>query len=313
MPAFGVRVAAVVAIVSLPAASRAGSCVASVALEGPTDLTSSIASGLKAHGLSVGTMGTCADRIVRARVRHSAGGTYELRIEDGSGRTSDRVLTELGTAVSLIESWAVEEDADLLGGPAPQGPGAPTAVVEAATAPNVDRAAAGLHVYGGLGGSLGSDRSLSGGGFAGTCARLGRGCLGAEVWVGRDLGLLGDTSDSGTTRFGADLMVMGALPLTHGLWLLMPRIGVGLGWTRTHVDSEEPDMPAQTRNTLGFRGVLGVLGGISVSRGVALALDLDAVVAPWASPAPADVTPMSPFPGEPRLSGRAAIACVVTP
>jgi hypothetical protein len=233
-----------------------------------------------------------------------------LRIEDSSGRTSDRTLTELGTAVSLIESWTIDEDADLLDAPSPPSPKAPAAAIETGAA--LPAGAAAFRVYAGLGGTLGSDRSLSAGGFGGACASVGRACLGGEASGVRDLGLLGDTADSGVSRLGADLMLIAGLPVARGRWLAMPRVGLGIGWLRTHVVSEDPDAPAQTRNALGFRGIVGMLGGVEVSRGIALALDLDAVIAPWAAAAPPDQTLISPFPGEPRVSGRAAIACVVT-
>jgi hypothetical protein len=299
------------ALAGSPSGERARPCAATTTLEGPADLTTAVARGLEAHGLAIGARGTCPDRTVRARLAAgTSSGTFSLHIEDGYGRTSDRVLADPATAVSLIESWAIDEDSDLLAARAPAAAGAPG--VAAIAAPASTTAGLPLRLYGGLGSMAGSDRSIWASALLGGCVGIGRACVGAELAGGQDLGLAGGTADPGTTRSGADLFLVGAVPLVRGRWLLMPKVGLGAGWMRTRVLTEDPDAPVEIGNTFGLRAALGVLAGVSVSRAMAIALDLGAVAAPQARPSPAEQS-QSSLPGEPRLAGRATIGCVVTP
>jgi hypothetical protein len=294
-----------------PAGERAQPCAATTTLEGPAELTTAVARGLQAHGVAIGSRGTCPDRSVRARIGGGPSpGTFSLHIEDGYGRTSDRVLADTATAVSLIESWAIDEESDLLAARAPAAP--PATEVAAIAAPAATPAALPLRLYGGLGSTAGSDRSVWASALLGGCVGVGRACVGAELTGGLDLGLAGDTAAPGTTRSGADLLVIGAVPIVRGRWLVMPKVGLGAGWMRTRVVTEDPDAPVEIGNTFGLRAALGVLAGVSVSRAVAVALDVGAVAAPQARPSPAEQS-LSSLPGEPRLAGRATIGCVVTP
>jgi hypothetical protein len=236
--------------------------------------------------------------------------SFGLHIEDGFGRTSDRVLSETGTAVSLIESWAVDEDSDLLGNVQADTSVARdderSAVVTAATAPL-------WHLYGGAGGLTGSDRSVWASGVVRGCVRVGPMCLGAELSAGHDLGLEGDTAEAGTTRWGADLLAIGALPIVHAPWLIMPALGLGAGWMGTRVVTDDPDSPVETSNTVGLRGELSLLVGVSLSRALGLALDFSALAAPGARQSSVDPSANSNLPGEPRFAARATLGCVVTP
>jgi len=298
---------------ALPAVALTDPCVTAATLVGPSELIAPIARGLKSHGVVVDGSGTCPGHLVRATVTAAATKGFKLHIEDGYGRSSDRQLSESGTAVSLIESWVVEEDSDLLSiAVPPAGPGAPT-IVATATSPGVTGAT--LRLYGGLASAVGSDRSVWGGGLVGGCARLGPSCVGPELYVARDLGLAGDTTDAGTTRTAADLLMVVALPLGKGRLLLMPSAGVGVGWMRTHVAPEDSDAPARTGDTVGLRGAVSILGGLALSSRITLALALSSVVAPTSRSNPTEATAQSTstLPGEPRLSGRALIAFVVMP
>jgi hypothetical protein len=299
------------AFASSPSGERASPCAATTTLEGPADLTTAVARGLEAHGVAIGARGTCPDRTVRARLAAGPSrGTLSLHIEDGYGRISDRVLADTATAVSLIESWAIDEESDLLRARAPAPVGAPSVAVIAA--PAATAAGLPLRLYGGLGSTAGSDRSVWASALLGGCVGVGRACVGGELSGGLDLGLAGDTADPGTTRSGADLLVIGAVPLVRGRWLLMPKAGLGAGWVRTRVLTEDPDAPVEVGNTFGLRAALGALAGFSVSRAMAVALDVGVVAAPQARPSPAEQS-RSSLPGEPRLAGRATIGCVVTP
>ena len=298
--------------IALEAVAHGEPCTATTTLDGPSALTTPIARGLEGNGITVGRQGTCPGHSVRATVAPATARAFTLHIEDGFGRTSDRALSDPGTAVSLIESWAVEEDSALLASPSPpHDAGAPPAVETAAAT----TAAAGLRLYGGFASAVGRDGSVWGGGVVGGCARLGVSCLGAELFFAHDLGWAGDAADPGTTRSAAELLVTAALPLASGRWLLMPAVGIGAGWMRTRVAAEDVDSPAETANTLGFRGALSVLAGLALANHVAVGIGLGAVIAPSARANPPDGASAftSSVPGEPRLAGRAMVACMVTP
>jgi len=100
---------------AVPSVAAPAPCPARAALEGNPAVTAPIARGLRAHGVALATEDTCGGRTVRAVVSPAAPAPgYKLHIDAGFGRVSDRVVAEADTAVSLIESWVVEEDADLL-------------------------------------------------------------------------------------------------------------------------------------------------------------------------------------------------------
>lgn len=292
----------------------AAQCPSTATLEGPAALTTPIARGLRAHGVTVGPSNTCVGRTVRAVVTSASPAKgLRLHIEDGFGRTSDRVIAAPEVAVSLIESWVVDDEADLLA-VTPKAVTPTSAATIVATAPSAPVAATRLRLYGGPASILGSDRSVWGGGVAGGCGQLGRACLGAELAFARDLGLAGETGDAGTTRSLADAFVTAGLPLSSGRFLFLPSIGVGAGWVRTHLSAEGGDA-AVTANTFGLRGKVAVLAGVSLSSHVGLALEVGGLVAPGARPAPPEEAMLQTanLPAEPRASLRAGLLCVVTP
>jgi hypothetical protein len=291
-------------------------CPATAALEGPPRVTAPIASALKAHGVAIGTTASCPGRTVRAVLTPAAPARgYRLHIEDGFGRTSDRLIAEPGMAVSLIESWAVEEDADLLTvAPPPAPPAAAVTAAVTAAAPPVVMAASPFYLHGGVTSALGSDHSIwAGGGVAG-CARLGAICVGGKARLMRDTRLGGQTADAGAFRTGADVLVTAGLPLAHGRLLLMPTVGIGAGWLRTFVSAEDVDSPAETANTFGLRGEASVLAGVALAKHVMVALDLGGTFSPGARPEPAmEQRFTSNLPGEPKATLLAALSCLWAP
>jgi hypothetical protein len=304
-------VAAFTMATSAPAATVP--CPATAALEGPPGITIPIARGLRAHGVNVGASGTCATRSVRAIVSTAPSGKgFKLHIEDGFGRTSDRYVAEADTAVSLIESWVVDDESDLLAVPPPTA-APPSATLTAA--PAAAGAVSLLRLYAGPRALVGSDSTVGVGAVAGGCGRIGFACLGAELGFVHDLGVSGGTTDAGTSRDAINAYVTAGVPLSRGRFFLMPAIGVGAGWTRTHVAAEEMDMTAATATTLGLRGQVSVMAGVSITSHVTLALDLAALVAPGARPPPPEVSTSTPtpLPAEPLGSLAAGLTCLVTP
>jgi hypothetical protein len=300
------------AVLSILIANAGVPCPATAALEGPPTVTAPIARGLRDHGVSVDPSGPCRGRAVRAVVTSAAPAKgFKLHIEDTFGRTSDRAIATPETAVSLIESWVVDEESDLLsvGSPAAD---AATPTVVAVAAPVA--AASRLRVYGGLGSLVGSDRSIWGGGALGACGQLGAVCVGLELGGARDLGLAGDTSDAGTKRWMADGLVTAGLPLSRGHFLLLPSLGVGGGWVRTHVAAEDASSKALSADTFGWRGKLAVLAGVAFSRQLGLGLEVAGLAAPGARGAPPEESSSQAanLPGEPRLSLRVSLGCLVS-
>ncbi|MDJ0761850.1 MAG: hypothetical protein QNJ97_02580 [Myxococcota bacterium] len=170
-----------------------------------------------------------------------------LRVEDPHGRTSERVVADAGTAVSIIESWARSDLSDPLmasllpvaGPPAPAP--APTPAVAAAS--TVGTWAFLLGIDGAA--SYGVDGSTWFGGGLSGCGRVGPLCLGAMARAAYDTSLTGDSRLMNTRRFGIDLLITVDLPLKWGSIALIPGIGVGGGWLRItrdiYVATEDDD------------------------------------------------------------------------
>jgi hypothetical protein len=239
-----------------------------------------------------------------------AGKGIKLHIEDGFGRTSDRYVAEANTAVSLIESWIVDDKSDLLA--VPPVPAPPAATVVAAPPPAV---VSPLQMYAAPLALVGSDSSLFMGGMVGGCGQVGLACLGAEIGFVHDTGAIGETPDAGTSRNAANVLVTAGVPIRRGAFFLMPAIGAGVGWMRTHVAAEDMTMPAVIGTTFGFRGQLSAMAGAAVSSHIGLALDVAILVAPGARPAPPDesMSSTSQLPAEPAASLGGGLALVVMP
>src|SRR5450432_719370 len=224
-----VGVATIALRLAAPAVTFASPCAKAVVLEGPGSWKEPIARRLEALGVAVGAEGTC--RPVRVRLSSSASPSasgFDLLVEDRFGRTSQRTVSDPGTAVSLIESWAVELDANLpVDGPGASG--VPISANVSLAAPDGVAVPVRLRVYGGFAGNLGNDQSIRGGGLAGACLRAGPACVGMELYVARDLA---------DARAAADLLFTAALPFETEHWLLMPGLGLGPGWTRAQLGAE---------------------------------------------------------------------------
>ena len=170
-------------------------------------------------------------RVVRASLVTSPGiKAYALHIEDGDGHVSDREIADAGTAASLIESWAVDEDADVL---APRA--APIAIERAPATPPVPVAGATaafrLTTLGEL--STASDGSVWYGGVVGGCGRAGPICLGARARFVRDA-RDGSAAPAGTlSRTRIDGAATARVPLSRGAFTFAPSLGVGLYWTHS--------------------------------------------------------------------------------
>ena len=123
--------ASLLALLAAPGSPRAGAaCRPTAVVEGAAEIVTPIAAVLRRRG--VGTGPSECGRVVRASLAARPDlDTYSLHIEDGYGRVSDREVADAGTAASLIESWAIDEDADVL---APRVAPVPLEIITAAAA-----------------------------------------------------------------------------------------------------------------------------------------------------------------------------------
>jgi hypothetical protein len=225
------------------AARAAGACPPTAVVVGAAEIVTPIAAVLRRRGVGAGP--SDCGRVVRASLAPRPNlNTYSLHIEDGYGRVSDREVADAGTAASLIESWAIDEDADVL---APRAAPAAIETVTAAPAPPppvaLPPAKWGVEALGEL--ATGNDGSTWYGGSAAACGRLGPVCVGGRVRFARDpggnVGNFGGgggggiggmfTGDWSRTRYGGSAIV--ALPLTRGWLTVAPAIGVGMVRTRS--------------------------------------------------------------------------------
>jgi hypothetical protein len=290
-----------------PAVAVASPCAKAVVLEGPGSLREPIARRLEASGVAVGAAGSCPAVRVRLSSSTSASASgFDLLVEDRFGRTSHRKVSDPGTAVSLIESWAAGLDANLpVDGSGASG--APIATNVSLAAPDAVAVPGRLRVYGGFARDLGGDQSIGGGGLAGACLRAGPACVGMELYVAHDLVGAGAA---------ADLLFTAALPFETEHWLLMPGIGLGPGWTRAQFGADSRmNAAGETVDSVGFRSALSLIAGARLTARVVVGLDIGAVVAPagrtdWPRAAWGGT---SSYSNEPPLSGRAGLVCVVTP
>jgi hypothetical protein len=302
-----------VALLAQAEVANAVPCPATAWIDGPPDVTREVSSALRSHGIAVGRPGSCAgQRAVKAKLTpEGSASAYNLHIEDGFGRTSDRVVREPAIAVSLIESWAVDEDADLLTAAAP--PATVPAAVATIAVGTTAAVAPPFHLWGSVESALSSDGALWAGGALSACGRLGPACVGGQLGVLRDTDMRGPTSDGGATRTASHLLVIAALPKTFGRLMLMPSLGAGVGWLRNNIPDEGEGGPVVV-NTVGFRAQAALLTGLALSRRVALALELGVTLAPGARPeSNIDQGATVNVPAEPGSTFHAGVACVISP
>lgn len=209
-------------------------------------MASATAAILRRHGVE-STPNTCGGRMVRASLTAGADArSYALRIEDGFGRINERLAGDAETAASLIESWVLDEDADLLAPrlvstlvpAAAAAPSSTAAEVQAsapAAAPPV-LAPLRWRLFGVGEASVGTEPATWLGGSATGCHHAGPVCLGARARMGRAReGQLDPLFDAALEQTAVDALAIAAVPLTRGRLTLLPLIGLGVGWTRSTI------------------------------------------------------------------------------
>jgi len=249
-----------------PAAAGAA-CPPVAIVEGAAEIVTPVAAVLRRRGLRSEPSG--CGRVVRASLVARPGlNAYGLHIEDGYGRVSDREIADASTAASLIESWAIDEDADVLA-PRAAAPAAITRAPVAAPAP-LSGAPAAFRVATRGEVATATDGSVWYGGALAACGRVGLMCLGGRARIARDGGGDGGGGLTGyLTRTRIDVGAAASFPLSRGGFTLAPAIGVGLYWTRSTANELPLDIPVEILVDVVDDYALGVDAGIGAAYAVA--------------------------------------------
>jgi len=254
-------------------------------VEGAAEIVTPIAAVLRRRGVGPGPS-ECG-RIVRASLAPRPNlNTYSLHIEDGYGRVSDREVADAGTAASLIESWAIDEDADVL---APRA--APAAIEVVTTGPAaggpLPPAIWAVDALGEI--ATATDGSTWYGGTLAACGHIGPLCVGGRLRIARDTGgnggidfggggISGELSGSlSRTRYGGAAIV--SLPLSLGALTFAPTIGLGIVQTRSVLTAMPLEITDHVSSVsaeagIGVAGALGAHWSLIADLGGALAYPL---------------------------------------
>ena len=247
-----------VSVATWPSAAPAGAACPPVALvEGSAEITRPVTTILTQHGFAAGPS-SCGARVIHASLTKNAlNPAYSLHIVDGYGRTSDRQIADLDDAASLIESWATEEDTDVLLPPPEVAPLVITETRPASPPPTEGR----WRLLAGGEISRASDGSTWYGGGATGCARVGVACLGARGRLARDGGRTVWVAD--LNRTSADLSAVAAAPLSRGRVTFAPIIGAGVRWTGSRVTAAPLVFSA---NDFAFHAEAAAIVAVALSR-----------------------------------------------
>jgi len=237
-------------------------CPPVAVVEGAAEIVAPVAAVLRRRGLRSEPSG--CGRVVRASLMTRPDlKAYSLHIEDGYGRVSDREIADASTAASLIESWAIDEDADVL---APRAPtiavaSAPLAPLPPAAGPPV---AFRVMTLGEV--TTATDGSVWYGGALTACGRLGSICVGGRARIARNEGDGGGGLSVTLTRSRIDAGAAALMPLSWGGFTFAPMIGVGLHWTRTAMTTNQIPVQMDTDDlALGVEGGLGAAFAVSAN------------------------------------------------
>jgi hypothetical protein len=266
---------AIVVTGALTAGAAPAVCPPAAVVEGTPAVARSISGILSRHGIRSGP-NACAGPFVRAYVSDLSSRTgYLLRIEDRFGRANDREVPNVETAASLIESWVLDEDADLV---APRA--APAAIAAAPTSrvPAVADASVRLHALGEVAAS--DDDATWFGGSASACARFRSVCIGGRArfartsatWAAEQLSIIA-SGDLTRTAWGALATI--EVPVQRGHFLVAPRFGLGADWTHA-VGTLEPVFASMSADTFSLRAEGAVAAAVTIGRGWSVVGELGA-------------------------------------
>jgi hypothetical protein len=251
--------------------AHAEPCALVVALEGEPAAVETIGDRLTARGISTDTS-ACAG--VRTRVERR-GADFVIVFVAAEGGVVERVVSDPGTAATVIESFVrVDVASPLLASrPLPPGPARTVHREPAPTSapPSALRERTGVHVFGSLDSTVASDRTAWLGMQVGACIMLSVVCPSARFRF--DMVMTGTTGwAASTTRNSSDLLVGVDVPLAVASWMIVPGVAIGMGGIRT--DYEPAIADSVKRETTGLRGELHAT--VLVPLSPTLAVDLSA-------------------------------------
>jgi hypothetical protein len=253
-------------------------CPPAVELSGPPAVVSGLESLLARRGVAVGASAPCA--AARAELAIVPDG-YTVSIEDSEGRRSDRTVTTLASASTLIETW-VRPD---LG---------PLTQVEVSVARTPPAPALSVSLGAAFETSLADDKSIWLGGGAsigvlwGPVWLGGRGRLAREQWAALPNGARASGSD-------ATLLAVVGWPLKFGKSRLVPSLGLGVGWWSSTLfahDPQEGDQQGESSNSHELRTEVAVALSLPITRRVSAVASLAAEYLPRARRAVEDNAPV---------------------
>lgn len=205
-------------------------------------------------------------------------GRYTVVIEDPSGRRSERQVASVEMVATLIETWMVPGMGEPEPSPTPPQP-PPVLVVAAAPQPSPSRLVLSAQAES----ALANDSSVWMGLGAMACLRLGRFCPGMLLRFSIDEGWSGDDNGRPGWRRSFEALMAGRTRISLGRVRLLPRVGVGIAWTRGGEPKGRHDEGPPPQDDRGWlRGEVGMTGQIVVRGAWALSLDLSSTLAPLA-------------------------------
>ncbi len=235
---FAHAVAWVSALVAPPYLVHAQTCAPSVEIVGMEPaLNVAVASSLATRGIATTTEGEC--RAVWAHLSHR-GHKIEVQIRDVEGRKSERLVSDVNSAATVIESWTQKASNAMLQLPPDVKAPAIRQAADSETPPPLTKevqpqikSASPVKLLGAAESALASDGSLWVSANAGACVLLGPTCTGMFVRMAVDTRASGESERLSTARFALDFMLSSDLPFSAGPIRFRPGVAVGAGWMRT--------------------------------------------------------------------------------
>jgi len=285
--------------------------VASVALDGDSEVGSAVAQFLADRGIRV--VSSAGTESVQVHVQPDPAG-IRLFIYDRNGHAIERIVANAEVAAAVVESWvrddlarslldphevsttvnaAIVTEAPLP--PAPSSASGP-AVASAASAPAHPGARSRLSVTVVGDTSLATDGSLWIGAALGACVHVGSFCVGSEVQFTGDTAATGnigalytvpsDNSNAACTeprrkltRMGSNALITADLPLRVGAGTIGLGIGLGASWLSTDAVL---DQHSGSTTTVGLVAEPRILFSWPLTWGLAADVSLRAAISPFA-------------------------------
>jgi len=244
-------IARAAALVVMLAPSVVGACPPAVTLDGDPTLVAALTDVLHERGIAIAQ--SCSPTV--AHVTRREDGAIVVRVAD-----SERVVAEVATAATVIESFTRDVDAPLLATrelPSVAAPPPPLPSSSSPTGPG------GIHAFGGPEAMAGSDGSSWLGMHAGICVMVGPVCIALRA---RSSSLIGGVEQ----RQSWELLLGIDVPFTVGGIMISPGFGAGPSGMTTRTSDDT------SFNTNGVRGSAHTTVSFPIAARVAIDVHLAA-------------------------------------